>query len=131
MVTIRNYRHAALIVTVFGAMGFAVVSAAAPTLAANTIDATAIGPANVAIDYSCEASAGVAAIRVMVGEPDAESPSATGTQNEITCDGTNQSTVVMLDGEPVSAGQRVQVRVALVDREETVIAGQAKAVSLG
>ncbi|MEV6139598.1 hypothetical protein AB0L63_26810 [Nocardia sp. NPDC051990] len=127
MVTIRNYRSPALIVTVFGAMGLA----AAPALAANTIDVSGVGPANVGVDYSCDASAGVAGIRAMVGDPNADSPSATGAQNAVTCDGAQHTAVIILVGTPLSAGQTVQVRVALVDRNDTVVSGQAKVVSLG
>ncbi|MEV4125506.1 hypothetical protein [Nocardia sp. NPDC049707] len=127
MVTIRNYRSPAVIVTVFGAIGLA----AAPALAANTIDVSGVGPANVGVDYSCDASAGVAGIRAMVGDPNADSPSATGTQNAVTCDGAQHTAVIILAGTPLSAGQTVQVRVALVDRNDTVVSGQAKVVSLG
>jgi hypothetical protein len=116
-------------------MGLALVSTAAPALAASTIDVTGVGPANVGVDYSCDASAGAVAIRAMVGDPRADNPSATGTQNTVTCDGAHQTAVVTLAGAtgadaPLSAGQTVQVRVALVDRDDTVISGQAKVVSL-
>ncbi|MGK8558605.1 hypothetical protein [Nocardia gipuzkoensis] len=136
MATIRNYRRPALIVTVFGAMGLAIMSGAAPALAANTIDVSGVGPANVGVDYSCEASAGVAGIKAMVGDPNANSPSATGTQNDVTCDGAQHTAVIILVGTagedaPLSAGQTVQVRVALVDRDDIVVSGQAKVVSLG
>ncbi|MFX0581213.1 hypothetical protein [Nocardia nepalensis] len=127
MVTIRNYRRPAVISAFFAAIGLA----AAPALAANTIDVTGVGPANVGVDYSCDASAGVAAIRAMVGDPNADSPSATGTQNAVTCDGAQHTAVIILVGTPLSAGQTVQVRVALVDRDDTVVSGQAKVASLG
>ncbi len=136
MVTFRNYRHPALLVTAFGAMGLAIVSGAAPALAANTIDVSGVGPANLAVDYSCEASAGVAGIKAMVGDPNASGPSATGMQNAVTCDGAQHTAVIILVGTsgedaPLSAGQTVQVRVALVDRDDIVVSGQAKVVSLG
>ncbi|WP_227999478.1 hypothetical protein [Nocardia australiensis] len=136
MVTNRNYRRPTLIGTIFGAMTLAGVLAAAPALAANTIDVSGVGPVNVGVDYSCDAPAGVAAIKAMVGDPNADSPSATGTQNAVTCDGAQHTAVVILVGAagedaPLSAGQTVQVRVALVDRDDTVVAGQAKVVSLG
>ncbi|WP_433732681.1 hypothetical protein ACQP0C_10175 [Nocardia sp. CA-129566] len=136
MMTIRKYRRPTLAVTVFGAMGLAIVTAAAPALAANTIDVTGVGPANIGVDYSCDASAGVTAIKAMVGDPQADSPSATGTQTAVTCDGASQTAVIILAGAAgqhaqLSAGQTVQVRVALVDRVDTVISGQAKVVSLG
>ncbi|MFE6924829.1 hypothetical protein ACFVAV_27655 [Nocardia sp. NPDC057663] len=112
-------------------MGLAVVSAAAPALADNTINITGVGPASVGVDYSCEASAGVVGIKAMVGDPRAESPSATGTQDTVTCDGAQHAAVVVLDGLPLSKGQQVQVRVALVDRDDTVASGQANVFTLG
>ncbi|MFD4429473.1 hypothetical protein [Nocardia sp. NPDC058497] len=122
--------------TVFGVMGLAIASTAAPALAANTIDITGVGPANVGVDYSCDAAAGVVAIKAMVGAPEAESPSATGTENVATCDGGPHTVVITLVGvageaAPLSKGQTVQIRVALVDRTDTVVSGQAKVVSLG
>ncbi|WP_433654532.1 hypothetical protein ACQPW1_27740 [Nocardia sp. CA-128927] len=130
MVNIRNYRRPARFMTILAAIGAAVVSAAAPALADNAIDISNIGPAAVGINYSCEASAGVVGIKAMVGDPNADSPSATGTQNAVTCDGTGQTTMVDLDA-PLTAGQTVQVRVALVDRDDTVVSGQAKVATLG
>ncbi|NNH68668.1 hypothetical protein HLB23_02020 [Nocardia uniformis] len=132
----RKNRRSALIIAAFAAVGFAVTSTAAPAHAANSIDVTGVGPVNVGVDYSCDATAGVVAIKAMVGDPDAESPSATGTQSSVTCDGTQQTAVIVLAGAsgadaPLSAGQTVQVRVALVDHEDTVVSGQAKVVSLG
>ena len=79
MMTVRKYRRPTLIVTVCGAMGLAMASAAGPALAANTIDVTGVGPANIGVDYSCDASAGVTAIKAMVGDPQADSPSASAT----------------------------------------------------
>ncbi|WP_280433457.1 hypothetical protein [Nocardia brasiliensis] len=72
----------------------------------------------------------------MVGDPQAESPSATGTEAGVICDGSPQSAVVMVAGvdgspEPIQRGQTVQVRMALVDAADTVISGTAKVVSLG
>ncbi|WP_433683378.1 hypothetical protein [Nocardia sp. CA-119907] len=136
MMTFRNYGRPALIATVFGVMGLGVISTAAPAFAANSIDVTGVGPTNIGVDYSCDAAAGVTAIKAMVGDPDADSPSATGTQTAVTCDGSQHSAVIILAGAagrdaPLSAGQRVQVRVALVDRGDTVVSGQAKVVSLG
>jgi hypothetical protein len=132
MVTIRNYRRSARIVTVFGGMGVAVVVAAAPALAAaNAIDVTGVGPSNVGVNYNCDASAGVAGIQAMVGDPQANTPSATGTQNAVTCDGAQHEAVITLAGAPLSRGQQIQVRVALVDRNDTVVSGQAKVVTLG
>ncbi|WP_156959563.1 hypothetical protein [Nocardia sp. BMG51109] len=135
MVTVRKARRPALVATVFGVMGAAVVSTAAPALADNTINITGVGPVNVGVDYNCEAAAGVVAVKAMVGEPQADSPSASGTQTEVTCDGAQHNTVIVLAGPngqeaPLSAGQQVQVRVALVDREDTVVKGQANVFEL-
>lgn len=135
MATFRNYRRPALMATTFATMGLAVAATAAPALAANTIDLTGVGPANIGVDYNCEAAAGVTAIRAMVGDPNADSPSASGVQDQVTCDGTQQTAVIVLAGAngeqtPLSAGQTVQVRVALVDANDIVVTGQAKVVSL-
>ncbi|QBS43625.1 hypothetical protein [Nocardia sp. CS682] len=132
MVTIRN---SARIATAIGATALAIASATAVAAAENAIEVSGVGPVNIGVDYSCEASAGVAAIRAMVGDPQADSPSATGTQTAVTCDGSRQTAVVLLTGAngadaPLSAGQTVQVRVALVDSSDTVVTGQAKVVSL-
>jgi hypothetical protein len=131
MMIVRNSRRAALVATVLGAMGLAAVSTATTAFAANSINVNAVGPVNVGVDYSCDASAGVVAIRAMVGDPNADRPSAIGTQNAVSCDGVQHAAVVVLTGTPLSPGQRVQVRVALVDRNDTVVSGQAKVVSLG
>ncbi|MEU8898898.1 hypothetical protein [Nocardia sp. NPDC048505] len=125
MAAIQNFRPT-LALTVFGTLGAAVLATAAPALAENTIDATGLGPANVAVDYACDAAAGVTAIKAMVGEPQADKPSAVGAQTDITCDGAKHNTVVVLDGAPLSKGQQVQVRVALVDGTDNVVQGQAK-----
>jgi hypothetical protein len=124
-------RQSVLATAVFGVMSATVVATGAPASAADSLDIGGVGPANVAVDYSCDRSAGVAAVSVMVGDPDADSPSATGSQNAVTCDGTQQSTVVLLTGTPLSRGQRVQVRAALVKADDTVVTGQAKLVTLG
>ncbi|WP_194814958.1 hypothetical protein [Nocardia sp. XZ_19_385] len=129
MATIQNFRPA-LAMSIFGAIGAAVVATAAPALAANSIDATALGPANIAADYSCDPAAGVTAIKAMVGAPDADRPSAIGTQGGLTCDGNRHNTVVILDGASLSPGQTVQVRIALVDNADNVITGQAKVANL-
>lgn len=130
MVTIRNYRRSALMVTIFGAVGVAVVSAAAPALAENSINITGAGPAAVTVDYRCDASAGVAALEAMAGDPQADRPAATGRQDAVVCTGGPQSAEITLVGEQLREGQNVQVRVALVDPNSTVISGQAKAFRL-
>ncbi|MGW0246753.1 hypothetical protein ACWDYH_08945 [Nocardia goodfellowii] len=130
MATLQNFHRPALGIALFGMAGAAVVATAAPALAANSIDATALGPANIAVDYSCDATAGATAIKAMVGAPDAEAPSAVGVQGSLTCDGNPHNTVVVLDGAPLSRGQTVQVRIALVDNADNVITGQAKVANL-
>ncbi|QIS12289.1 hypothetical protein [Nocardia arthritidis] len=136
MSIIRNHRRPARIATVAAALGFAILAATPTALAANTIDLQRVGPVNVEVAYNCEASAGVTAVKVMVGAPEAESPSATGAQNAVTCDGSDQTTVVMLTGPggqeaPMSKGQTVQVRMALVDANDMVVAGNNTKVTLG
>ncbi|MEV0245609.1 hypothetical protein AB0H76_03355 [Nocardia sp. NPDC050712] len=121
-----TFQKSRLALTVFGALGAAVIATAAPALAGNSIDATALGPENISVDYSCDAGAGATSIKAMVGEPQADRPSAVGAQGGLTCDGATHNTVVMLDGAPITRGQQVQVRVALVDNTDNVITGQAK-----
>ncbi|KAA8877483.1 hypothetical protein F3087_44110 [Nocardia colli] len=130
MVTTRNYRPA-LAVATLGAMTLAVVSTAAPALAANSIDVDGLGPVNVQVNYSCDNPTEVSAVKVMVGAPEADAPSAIGEQTDINCTGDQQTTVVTLNGAPLGPGQTVQVRAALVDRADTVISGTAKVVTLG
>ncbi len=132
----RNCRRPAFLATTLVALGLTAVSTAGPALAADTIDIKGVGPANVGVDYTCDASSGASAIKVMVGDPNADAPSATGTQPEITCNGQSQSAVVVLagpDGTPahLAPGQTVQVRVALVDPHDTVVSGKANIFRLG
>ncbi|WP_157777979.1 hypothetical protein [Nocardia terpenica] len=133
MVTIRNYRRSAFVMTVFAALGTAVASAAAPALADgdNNIKVTGVGPANVGVDYTCAANAGVVGIKALAGAPQAETPSASGAQDAVTCDGNPQSTVVVMNGATLAAGQEVQVRVALVTNDDTVVSGYANVYKLG
>ncbi len=125
MMTVAKFRRPALVSSVFAALAAALVSTAGPALADNSIDISGIGDGGVLVDYSCDANAGVVAIKAMVGAPDADRPSSTGAQNAVTCDGSHQSTVIEM-GPPLTQGQRVQVRVALVDRDDIVVSGQAK-----
>lgn len=129
MVTIRKCRRSALVVMISGTIGSTVVFTAAPAFAENMIDVTGVGPVNIGVEYSCERSAGVTAIAAMVGAPDADRPAATGKHGAVRCDGARHNAVIMLTGGAVSAGETVQIRVALVDRNETVVAGQAKVMS--
>jgi hypothetical protein len=131
MAIIGKFRRTARVGTVLGAAGAAVALAAGTAFAADAIDVTGVGPSNIQVNYSCDASAGVAAIGVMAGDPQAAQPSATGTQNSVTCDGAQHTTVVVLQGTPLSGGRQVQVRAALVDRNDTVVKGTAKLFTLG
>ncbi|MFF0490330.1 hypothetical protein ACFYTQ_15035 [Nocardia sp. NPDC004068] len=130
MEILRKYRRSARTVTVLGALGAALAVAAGPAFAANSIDVTGVGPINIGVNYSCDADAGVVAVKVMVGDPQADQPSATGSETGVVCDGQQQSTVVVLTGAGLAAGQTVQVRAALVDRDDTVVSGQAKVFEL-
>ncbi|WP_227982607.1 hypothetical protein [Nocardia spumae] len=131
MAHLRNFQRPALVVSVFAAMGAAVVSLATAALADNSIKVDGVGPANVAVQYSCDPAAGVTAIKAMTGDPAADRPSATGTQDQVTCDGSPQKAVITLTGAELAAGQRVQVRVALVDPADTVVSGYANVFTLG
>ncbi|MFF3567062.1 hypothetical protein [Nocardia jiangxiensis] len=131
MSILGKFRHTARLTTVAGGVGAVVALAAGTAFAANGIDVTGIGPTNVMVNYSCDPSAGVTALKVMAGAPDADHPSATGSQNRFTCDGAQHSAVVILQGTPMARGQRVQVRAALVDRNDTVVKGTAKVATLG
>ncbi|WP_067676186.1 hypothetical protein [Nocardia miyunensis] len=131
MVTLGKFRHTARLSIVVGTAGAAVALAAGPAFAANGIDVTGVGPSNIKVNYSCDASAGVSAIRVMAGDPTSDRPTGTGTQKAITCNGAQHTTVVILQGTPLSGGRQVQVRAALVDRNDTVIKGTAKLFTLG
>lgn len=124
MVTVRIFRRPALIAAAAGVVGLAVVSTAGPALADDAIDVNAVGPVNVGVQYRCDASSGAVAIKAMAGDPNADSPSATGTQDAITCDGANQNTVVVLTGAPLSSGKQVQIRVALVKQDDSVVSGK-------
>ncbi len=136
MISSRNRRRPALVATALAGLGLAAVVTAAPALAANTIDIKGVGPANVGVDYTCDANSGAVAVKVMVGDPKADAPSAVGAQPQITCDGGPQNTVVVLtgpDGSPaqLAQGQTVQVRVALVDSKDIVVSGKANVYTLG
>ncbi|WP_280265486.1 hypothetical protein [Nocardia wallacei] len=133
MATVRNHRRPALIVTALAAIGLGAMSTTTPAFAdnPNTIDVNRIGPENLEIVYNCQATAGVVGIKAMVGAPQADAPSAQGAQNAVTCDGTQQTTVVVLTGTPLSRGQEVLVNAALVDATDTVVAGQKKKATLG
>ncbi|MQY18561.1 hypothetical protein [Nocardia macrotermitis] len=131
MVSVGKFRGGARLVIVAGVVGAAVMVGAGTAFAADGIDVTGVGPSNVKVVYSCDASAGVAAIGVMAGDPQADRPAATGRQTDVTCDGAQHTTVVVLQGTPLSGGRQVQVRAALVDRNDTVVKGIAKLFTLG
>ncbi|WP_156094822.1 hypothetical protein [Nocardia lijiangensis] len=128
--TTPNCRRPARIAVVFTSMAAASVVAAAPALAAATLDITGAGSNIIQIDYSCDGSAGVASIQAMMGDPNADRPAAQGIQNSVECNGSPQSATVPLTTDPsqppLTSGSEAQVRVALVDRNGTVVSGQAK-----
>jgi hypothetical protein len=132
----RSFRRSFLIATGLAATGAVTVLAASPAAAANSLDISGIGPTVVTAGYSCDARAGVVGLEVMVGDPSADKPSATGAQRAVTCDGAHHDATINLVGAspgevPLRAGRKVQVRAALVDRNDTVISGQAKLATLG
>lgn len=133
MTTTRNYLRTPHVATVFATMATALVATAAPALAAATIDISRAGPAIVQVTYSCDNSDGVTSIQAMMGEPTADGPAAQGIQDAVTCDNIqHDSTIPMTETpgrQPLRSGQ-VQVRVALVDRNDTVVSGQAKLFSM-
>lgn len=131
MMTMGKSRHIVRLTTVIGAAGAALLLAAGPALAANTISITGVGPSNVRVKYSCDNGRGVAAVEVMVGAPQADRPQATGRNNSVVCNSGEQETVVVLTGTPLNRGQQVQVRAALVDPGETVVQGTANVFTLG
>ncbi|MEV0343463.1 hypothetical protein AB0H49_31045 [Nocardia sp. NPDC050713] len=130
MTTTPNSWRPARIVGVFAAMAAASVAAAAPALAAATLDITGAGSNLIQVDYTCDGSAGVTSIQAMMGEPDADRPAAQGIQNSVVCDGSPQSATVSLTADPgepsLTSGSEAQVRVALVDSNGIVVSGQAK-----
>lgn len=134
MVTSRKAQLLARSVTVFVAMGAISVLAAAPAFAASTVDITSATSSRVEVDYSCDAAAGVTSLQVMAGAPNAERPAAQGSLNTLTCDGTQRFASVSLSGAsgaaPLQPGEVVQVRVALVGRDDVVVSGQAKLLNL-
>ncbi|AYF76963.1 hypothetical protein D7D52_27715 [Nocardia yunnanensis] len=134
MVTTRIQRRAIAFATAVAACTAAVSLAAAPALAENSLSVESATSSAVAIQYTCEASAGVAGIEAMVGDPNAEAPAATGVQTSVTCDGSQHTATIALTaaaGQPaLTSGATVQARVALVDRSETVVSGTAKLLTL-
>ncbi|WP_157110729.1 hypothetical protein [Nocardia anaemiae] len=130
MMTIPSSGHSARIAAVFTAMAAASVVAAAPALAAATLDISGAGSNMVQVDYSCDDSAGVVSIQAMMGDPNADRPAAQGAQNSVDCNGSPQSATVPLTADPsqppLTSGSEAQVRVALVDRDGIVVSGQAK-----
>ncbi|APA98985.1 hypothetical protein [Nocardia seriolae] len=134
MVSIRLPRRATGVAAIFTVVSAAGLLTAAPASAANTITVDSAGPAAVGIDYTCESGAGVAGIDAMVGDPNAEGPAATGSQTAVTCDGSQHTATIALTAvagqPPLASGAPVQVRVALVDKSETVVAGTAKLLTL-
>ncbi|MGW4364178.1 hypothetical protein ACWEKT_00915 [Nocardia takedensis] len=109
--------------------------AAGTAAAADTIDVTGANPATVELSYSCDAPTIVTSAKAMVGEPTADRPAALGMQEAVTCDGAQRTTTIALVAAPGQAplppGAIMQVRVALVDRNDLVVAGQNKILQLG
>ncbi|MFI1913867.1 hypothetical protein [Nocardia sp. NPDC020380] len=134
MRTIRIRRRGATLALTAVAGCVALGFTAAPALADNAIDVTNVASNAVAVGYSCDAGSGATSVQVMVGDPTASSPSATGGQNGVTCDGSQHTATVVLTttagGSPLQAGQQVQIRAALVDQNDNVVTGQNKLVSL-
>ncbi|MGW4248768.1 hypothetical protein [Nocardia sp. NPDC004722] len=134
MLTIRNQRRSAGVLTALAVLGGAGIVGAAPAFAANSVAVDSATASSVAIEYTCESSAGVASIDAMVGDPNAEGPAATGSQSAVTCDGSQHNATIALTATPgqtpLASGAGVQVRVALVDRSETVVSGTAKLLTL-
>ncbi|WP_433709197.1 hypothetical protein ACQP2U_21960 [Nocardia sp. CA-084685] len=129
MTTSRNCLRTLRIATVFAPTAAVLVATAAPALAAATIDISRAGPTIVQVTYSCDDSDGVASIQAMMGEPTADGPAAQGAQNAVTCDNTQHDASIPMTetpGRPPMQSDRIQVRVALVDRNDTVVSGQAK-----
>ncbi|MEV6769359.1 hypothetical protein AB0N05_12120 [Nocardia sp. NPDC051030] len=127
-------RRSACTAMLFAATSATLVLAAAPAFAANAVNINGVGPSSVEIDYTCDASAGVTSIQAMLGKTTAEAPAATGTQTAVTCDGSQHDTTVALTpapGEsPLQSGDAAQIRVALIDRNEVVVFGSAKAFTV-
>jgi len=131
MVTMGKSRYIVRLTTVAGAAGAALLLAAGSAFAANTINVTGVGPINVKVNYTCDNGAGVAAVEVMVGAPQANQPQATGRNTSVVCNSTQQEAVVVLTGTPLNRRQQVQVRAALVNSGETVVQGTANVFTLG
>ncbi|WP_433761456.1 hypothetical protein [Nocardia sp. CA-135398] len=132
MTTTRNCRRTTCVATVFAAIATVLVVTAAPALATATIDISRAGPTIVQVTYSCDNSDQVTSIQAMMGEPTADGPSAQGIQNAVTCDNTQHDTSIPMTetpGQRPAVSDQVQVRVALVDRNNTVVSGQAKLFS--
>ncbi|MBH0776421.1 hypothetical protein [Nocardia bovistercoris] len=112
----------------------ALVCTAGPAAAADTVDIIGATLTAVAAAYTCDAAAGAVAIKAMAGDPSADHAAALGVGDPITCDGTEKTATITLTaapGEaPLAAGALVQIRVALVDRADIVVAGQAKVFPL-
>ncbi|WP_338758697.1 hypothetical protein V7968_28190 [Nocardia vulneris] len=118
-----------MMAVVGGVVAAAVI--AGPALASTAIAVEDVDSDHVRVQYSCEGSGQVAGIKVTVGEPNANNPSGSGTQNELICDGQARHAQVELEGTRLSADQAVQVRVALVDRDGVVVTEQDKVVTPG
>ncbi|WP_330179341.1 hypothetical protein OHB26_23065 [Nocardia sp. NBC_01503] len=134
MVTTRIRQRSACTVIALTALGAALVSTAPAAFAADTIEVQSASADAVAVDYSCAADAGVTTIQVLVGDPNADHPSAQGTPVTPTCDGGRHQATISLSaaagGGPLSSGQTVQVRAGLLDENQMVVKGTARVLEL-
>ncbi|MRH89737.1 hypothetical protein GFY24_20200 [Nocardia sp. SYP-A9097] len=134
MVTTRIRQRSASTAIALAALGAALISTAPAAFAADTIEVSGASTSAVAIDYACDADAGVVAIQALVGDPNADHPSAQGTPVTPTCDGSRHQATIALStatgGGPLASGQVVQVRAGLVDENQMVIKGTAKVLPL-
>lgn len=134
MVTNRIRQRSACTAFALAALGAGLISTAPAALAANSIEVKGADTTVVGVLYSCDADAGVAGLKVLVGDPNADRPSAQGTLSAPTCDGSAQKATVTITPAPgaaaLASGQSVQVRAALVDKSDTVITGTAAVLTL-
>ncbi|WP_067572160.1 hypothetical protein [Nocardia acidivorans] len=134
MVTTRIRQRSACTALALTALGAALLATAPAALAATVIEVPSASSTAVAVDYSCDPDAGVTAIQVLVGDPNADHPSAQGTPVTPTCDGGRHRASIALSaavgGGPLSSGQTVQVRAGLLDENQMVIKGTARVLAL-
>ncbi|MGW4848332.1 hypothetical protein [Nocardia brasiliensis] len=118
-----------MIAVVGGVLAAAVI--AVPALASTAITVDDVDSDRVRVQYSCADAGRAVGIKVTVSEPEANNPSASGTLNELICDGQARNATVELVGTRLSADQAVQVRMVLVDRDGVVVTHHDKLVKPG